>query len=144
MLISDILRRKQEAGVWTIPADATVRELLAELAEHHIGAMVVLDGSQGPVTGIVSERDVVRRLHTDGTDVLDQEVARIMTRDVVTCTPDDAVDAVAALMTERRIRHLPVIDGETLTGVVSIGDVVSSRIHELEQDRSALEQYITG
>jgi CBS domain-containing protein len=145
MQISDILRYKEQHGsseVWTIPPDATVRELLAELAEHHIGAVVVTDGDA--VSGIVSERDVVRRLHTDGVDVLDSEVADLMTTDVVHSSPSDPVDRVAELMTERRIRHLPVVEDGRVIGVISIGDVVYSRIRELEHDRSQLEQYITG
>lgn len=144
MHISDILRRKTDNRVWTIVPDATVRELLAQLAEHHIGALVVAEGDGATIAGIVSERDVVRALHTRGTDVLDGSVEAIMTRDVVNCAPADAVDKVAVLMTDRRIRHLPVLDGGALVGVVSIGDVVSNRIHELQQDRDQLEQYITG
>ena len=143
MQISDILRHKQDNHVWTIAPDASVRDLLSQLAEHHIGALIV-SGAGGQVVGIVSERDVVRRLHAEGVAVLDSTVDQIMTRDVVHCAPGDAVPAVAALMTERRIRHLPVLDGDRLVGVVSIGDVVSSRIRELQQDRDQLEQYITG
>lgn len=143
MRISDILRFKQESGagqVWTIVPDATVRELLAALAEHHIGALVVADGDE--VVGIVSERDIVRMLHREGDTVLDAEVRELMTREVVSAGPADAVDAVATLMTERRIRHLPVLEEGRLVGVVSIGDVVSSRMRELEHDREQLEQYI--
>jgi CBS domain-containing protein len=144
--ISDILRHKQDNHVWTIAADATVEQLLAQLAEHHIGALIVSTGGavDGPLVGIVSERDVVRQLHHRGADVLTVAVEQIMTRDVVHCAPSDAVDAVATLMTERRIRHLPVLDGADLVGVVSIGDVVSSRMRELQKDRDQLEQYITG
>jgi CBS domain-containing protein len=140
--ISDILRHKQDNHVWTISPGATVEELLAQLAEHHIGAMIVTTGDD--VVGIVSERDIVRRLHSQGTDVLTDAVEHIMTREVVHCTPSDVVDKVATLMTERRIRHLPVLDSGTLIGVVSIGDVVSSRMRELQKDRDQLEQYITG
>jgi CBS domain-containing protein len=141
--ISDILRHKQDNHVWTIAADATVRDLLRQLAEHHIGALIVSE-TDGQLAGIVSERDVVRRLHVDGDQVLDGTVDQIMTRDVVHASPGDAVDEVASLMTERRVRHLPVLDGERLVGVVSIGDVVSSRIRELQQDRDQLQHYITG
>jgi CBS domain-containing protein len=144
MQISDILRHKPDSHVWTIAPDATVRELLAQLAEHHIGALVVSTGGGDTVSGIVSERDVVRALHTRGSDVLDGSVEAIMTSDVVHCAPADGVDRVAALMTERRIRHLPVLDDGIVIGVVSIGDVVSSRIRELQQDRDQLERYVTG
>jgi len=140
--ISDILRHKQDNHVWTIAADATVSQLLEQLADHHVGALIV--GTGGSVEGIVSERDVVRQLHNRGADLLAVTVDQIMTRDVVHCAPADAVDSVATLMTERRIRHLPVLDGDRLVGVVSIGDVVSSRIRELQQDRDQLERYVTG
>lgn len=143
MQISDILRHKQDNHVWTIAPDASIRDLLSQLAEHHIGALIV-SGADGTVAGIVSERDIVRRLHSDGDAVLDGTVEQIMTRDVVPCAPGDGVPEVAALMTARRIRHLPVLDRGRLVGVVSIGDVVSSRIRELQHDRDQLEQYITG
>jgi len=145
MRISDLLRHKDANGtgeVWTLPPDATVRELLAALAEHHIGAMVVTDGDA--LRGIVSERDIVRRLHTDGDTVLTLTIDELMTTDVVHGTPEATVDDVATLMTERRIRHLPVLDHDRLVGVVSIGDVVSSRMRELEHDREQLQNYISG
>jgi CBS domain-containing protein len=141
--IADILRHKQDNHVWTIGSDASVRDLLSQLAEHHIGAMIV-SGPGAELTGIVSERDVVRRLDAEGDGILDGTVEAIMTREVVHCAPGDAVTQVGTLMTDRRIRHLPVLDGTELVGVVSIGDVVSSRIRELQQDRDQLEQYITG
>jgi CBS domain-containing protein len=141
--ISDILRHKQDNHVWTIAPTASVRDLLQELADHHIGALIVSESGE-QVDGIVSERDVVRQLHAHGEDVLAGSVAQLMTRDVVHCAPADPVDEVASLMTQRRIRHLPVLDDGRLVGVVSIGDVVSSRIRELQKDRDQLEQYITG
>lgn len=147
MRIADILRRKG-ASVVTIPADGTVRELLARLADHDIGALVVVDGDPaggtGSVVGIVTERDVVRRLNQDGDTLLDTEVGEIMTTDVLTSRPDDDLDTIAHKMTERRVRHLPVVDGDRLAGLVSIGDVVKSRIEQLEHDRGALEHYIAG
>jgi CBS domain-containing protein len=147
MRIADILRRKGTTVV-TIPADGTVRELLATLADHDIGALVVVDGDpatgSGSVLGIVTERDVVRRLNQDGDTLLDTKVGEIMTTDLITSRPDDDLDRIAAMMTERRVRHLPVMDGDRLTGLVSIGDVVKSRIEQLEHDRGALEHYIAG
>lgn len=144
MRISDILRSKSGNGasVVSIAPDATVAELVAQLAEHGIGALIVTEGAE--VVGIVSERDVVRRLSTDGGAVLEAQVRSLMTSPVVTCAPTDQVDAIAEIMTERRFRHLPVVDGGQLVGVVSIGDVVKNRIRELEKDRSQLEQYVTG
>jgi CBS domain-containing protein len=140
--ISDILRHKQDNHVWTIAPYATINELLAALSEHHIGAMIVTESDS--VDGIVSERDVVRQLHVRGPELLGLPVEMIMTRDVLTCEPTAAIDEVASLMTERRIRHLPVLKDGKLIGVVSIGDVVSSRIRELQQDRDQLERYVTG
>jgi CBS domain-containing protein len=145
MKISDILRHKADTSgskVVSIPPTGAVTELLAQLAEHNIGALVVIDGDS--VAGIVSERDVVRRLNERGAAILDSTVADMMTSTVVSCSSHDSVDSVAATMTERRIRHMPVIDDGKLTGIVTIGDVVLSRTRQLEQDRSQLEQYITG
>ncbi len=145
MLISDILRHKsasKAAAVVTIAPTETIAALLAVLAEHRIGAVVAVDGDT--IAGIVSERDVVRRLHQRGADVLEATVNDIMTSPVVTCAPDDSVNGVATLMTDRRFRHMPVLDHDRLVGIVSIGDVVSSRMRGLEQDREHLEQYITG
>ena len=141
MKISDILRVKG-ADVLTTPGDATVRELIATLVENDIGALVVVDGEE--VLGIVSERDVVRRLHEWGDTLLESEVSQIMTAEIVSCTPDDDVDRIAETMTERRVRHMPVLGEDKLVGLVSIGDVVKSRIAQLEVDRGQLEQYITG
>jgi CBS domain-containing protein len=141
MKISDILRHKG-ATVLTISAADAMTDLLSMLSEHRVGALVVLDGSA--VAGIVSERDVVRRLAERGAAVLEATVGDIMTTDVVSCGPQDSIDSVAETMTERRIRHMPVISDGELVGIVSIGDVVLSRIRQLEQDRGQLEQYITG
>jgi CBS domain-containing protein len=141
MKISDILRYKG-ANVVTIAPTGTVTALLAELAEHRVGALVVADGKR--VAGIVSERDVVRALATRGAAALDAAVSDIMTTDLVTCDATDDVDEVATTMTERRIRHIPVMTDGSLAGIVSIGDVVSSRMRQLEQERTQLEQYITG
>jgi CBS domain-containing protein len=145
MKISDILRHKADTSgstVVTIAPTGAVTELLAQLAEHNIGALVVVE--RGEVVGIVSERDVVRRLNERGASMLAAAVADIMTSTVVSCSSADSVDSVAATMTERRIRHMPVIDDGELTGIVTIGDVVLSRTRQLEQDRSQLEHYITG
>lgn len=140
MRIADVLRNKG-AAVVTINPDATVGELLAGLAEQNIGAMVVV-GAEG-VVGIVSERDVVRQLHTYGASVLSRPVAKIMSTTVATCTKSDAVDKISVLMTENRVRHVPVLDGKKLIGIVSIGDVVKSRMGELEAEQQQLQSYIT-
>jgi CBS domain-containing protein len=139
MRISDVLRQKGTA-VATIAPDATVRQLLTTLREHNIGATVVTDGDA--VVGIVSERDIVRKLDERGAELLGARVSEIMTRDVLTCAPEDTVDSLAETMTERRIRHMPVLDHGRLAGIVSIGDVVKSHIRQLETDREQLESYI--
>jgi CBS domain-containing protein len=139
MRISDVLRGKG-SSVATVDPGLSVGGTVAELARHNVGALVVMDG--GRVAGIVSERDVVRQLHTRGAALLDAPVSEIMTRTVVTCLPTDSVDSLAATMTERRIRHMPVVEDGELVGIVSIGDVVKSRIGELESDRDQLESYI--
>ena len=140
MRIVDVLRNKG-AAVVTVNADATVGELLAGLAENNIGAMVVM-GAEG-VAGIVSERDVVRQLHAHGASVLSQPVSKIMTTRLATCSKSDSVDGVSMLMTENRVRHVPVLDGKTLIGIVSIGDVVKTRMQELEAEQRQLHSYIT-
>ncbi|MCX2953399.1 CBS domain-containing protein [Lentzea sp. NEAU-D7] len=139
MRIADVLRTKGSA-VATIDPDVPVSELLRALAEHNIGAIVVV-GSSG-VAGIVSERDVVRRLHEVGADLLSSPVSAIMTADVFTCSPSDTVDSLTVVMTERRFRHVPVLSDGQLVGIVSIGDVVKSRIGQLEQSQDQLQAYI--
>jgi len=141
MRVNEVLRRKG-GSVVTIAPDRTVRELLALLAEHQIGAVVV-SGDGASVDGIVSERDVVRRLDADGDGILDGAVSAIMTPEVQTCGPRDQVDELMAVMTESRIRHLPVLVDGRLTGIVSIGDVVKHRIAEIQDERDQLTAYIT-
>ena len=141
MKISDVLRDKGTEVV-TISPDATVRELLAMLAEHNVGALVV-SGDGTSVAGIVSERDVVRGLNSDP-DVLAAPVQSIMTAEVHTCDTGAHIDDLMRLMTERRIRHVPVLSGDALHGIVSIGDIVKSRIAELEFDRDQLSNYIAS
>ena len=140
MRIADVLRNKGSA-VATISPDTTVTELLAGLAEHNIGAMVVV-GPDG-VQGIVSERDVVRKLNELGAGVLALPVSQIMTSVVVTCAPGDSVDLLSALMTNNRVRHVPVITEGDLAGIVSIGDVVKTRMEELQAEQQQLQAYIT-
>ncbi|HEY3688251.1 MAG TPA: CBS domain-containing protein [Streptosporangiaceae bacterium] len=143
MRISEILRNKGKF-VATIGPEATVRELLALLAEHNIGAVVVSEDDGATIGGIVSERDVVRRLHDRGDAVLDATVASIMTTDVRTCGVDDSSDDLRPVMIDYRIRHLPVVNENRLVGIVSIGDVVKAAISELEAEREHLVSYIEG
>ncbi len=140
MRIADVVKHKG-SDVVTVRPDATVAELVGMLCEHRIGALVVsTDGST--VEGIVSERDVVRDLQAMGGAVLESPVSAIMTADVITCRPDDHVESLAELMTERRIRHVPVVVDDTLRAIVSIGDVVKSRIDALQSERDQLRDYI--
>ena len=140
MRIRDVLTSKSDDAVVTIGPDATVRELLGLLAEHNVGAVVVSSDGEA-VDGIVSERDIVRRL-ADSDAVLDGAVSAIMTSDVQTCEPDVPVDDLRRLMTERRIRHVPVVTNGKLTGIISIGDVVKSSIGQLEFERDQLDSYL--
>jgi len=138
--ISGILDRKGSTVITAAPS-ISVTEFLQLLAQHAIGAIVVV--SDGRPVGIISERDVVLRLAEVGPAALDQPIAELMTSELVTCTAEDALEDTAMLMTERRIRHLPVLAGEQLAGIVSIGDVVAARLRELEQTQAQLESYIT-
>ncbi|CAN5840418.1 CBS domain-containing protein [soil metagenome] len=140
MRIADVLRNKG-AAVATVSPDATVNDLVAGLAEHNIGAMVVI-GADG-LQGIVSERDVVRQLFEHGADILDGPVSAIMTTLVATCGIEDTVDHLTALMTQNRVRHIPVVEGGQLVGIVSIGDVVKTRMEELTLEQEQLQAYIT-
>ena len=140
MRIADILRTKG-AAVATVTETTTVTGLLAELVIHNIGAMVVV-GPDG-VVGIVSERDVVRKLHDHGPELLRSSVADIMSTILVTCTPEDQIDDLSALMTNNRVRHVPVMQGDRLVGIVSIGDVVKHRMEQLQSEQEHLQAYIT-
>jgi CBS domain-containing protein len=140
MKIREVIAGKAIQDVVTISPDATVRELLALLAQHNIGAAVV-SGDGASVDGIVSERDVVRRL--DGNDAaLGDTVAQIMTTDVQTCEPTSSLDEVRSTMTQGRFRHLPVVEDGRLVGVVSIGDIVKAHIDQVEFERDQLDSYV--
>jgi CBS domain-containing protein len=140
MRIADILKSKPDATVITIGPDAGVRELLALLAEHNVGALIVsADGES--LDGIVSERDVVRHLHHDGT-VVNNTVRAIMTELVETTEPAASLDDLMEVMTRRRIRHVPVVEDGKLVGIVSIGDAVKHKMSQLEFERDQLDSYV--
>lgn len=141
MKLEHLLANKGNA-VETIRPDATVAELVAKLAEFNIGALVVSEDGR-TVVGIASERDVVRHLVTSGGAILEQPVATLMTP-MVTCAPPSATTAdLMGMMTESRVRHVPVLDAdEVMVGIVSIGDVVKSRLGELQDERDALVEYV--
>ena len=140
MRISEVVAGKASQDIVTIKPEATVRELVALLAEHNIGAAVV-SGDGSSVSGIVSERDVVRQLN--GNDqALSASVADIMTTNVRTCEPTSSLDEVRRVMTDGRFRHLPVVEDGRLVGVVSIGDIVKAHIAEVEFERDQLDSYV--
>ncbi|RNL65299.1 CBS domain-containing protein [Nocardioides marmoriginsengisoli] len=140
MRISEVVAGKASQVIVTITPDATVRELVALLAQHNIGAAVVSsDGTT--VAGIVSERDIVRRLTGDD-GALSATVSEIMTADVRTCEPGSSLDEVRTIMTDGRFRHLPVVEDGRLVGVVSIGDIVKNHIDQVEFERDQLDSYV--
>jgi CBS domain-containing protein len=143
MNVQSILSAKGSA-VATIAASATLGDATASLRDHGVGALVVSSGGGG-IDGIVSERDVVRALAAHGGGTLGRSVSSAMSTDVVTCRLGDTVDELMAMMTARRIRHLPVVDDHGgLAGIVSIGDVVKHRLGELENENQQLFDYIQG
>lgn len=141
--VSAILSRKGN-DVVTITGDTIVSEALRVLSEHNVGALVVCDSAEA-IVGIVSERDIVRWLARSGAEALQMPVEEVMTAEVLTCTPDATADEVMQTMTVRRARHLPVVDDHgRLVGIVSIGDVVKSRIDDLQTQTQSMEAYISG
>lgn len=142
MRISSLLARKG-SSVATISRDATIGEVVSQLGSKGIGALVVSEDGDH-IEGIVSERDVVRGLAASGAALLDDRVSSIMTEEVYSCGPEDDTESLMSIMTERRIRHVPIVEDERICGIVSIGDVVKSRIDELEKDRRELVDYINA
>ena len=143
MLVSQILKLKAESGVMTIAPDATVAKAVEMLASQRIGAVVVSpDGKT--VVGILSERDVVRELFKRGAGVMADRVDSLMTGNPVSCKRDETADQILTKMTDGRFRHLPVVEGGEMVGLISIGDVVKARLVQLEGEKSALEGMIKG
>ena len=142
MTVATILKRKGSRVV-TVRPDTTVAAIAETLVRERIGAAVVAD-SEGGIAGIVSERDIVVGLARRGAAVLEERAETIMTKKVVTCTPEQRVDELMATMTEGRFRHLPVVAQGRLAGIVSIGDVVKSRLEALEAEAGALRSYIAS
>jgi CBS domain-containing protein len=142
MHVKEILAHKGPAVV-TIGPGAVVADVVASLAQHRIGALVVTsDGRR--IEGIVSERDVVKALNAYGTDLLQMAVREIMTADVHTCVPADEVRSLARTMTDKRFRHMPVVIDGALSGIVTIGDIVKGRVDELETEHEQLMDYISS
>ncbi len=142
MTVKRILDEKGRKVV-TIAPEMAVREAAALLAEHRIGAIVVLDDRQA-ITGLLAERDVVAAIARYGAECLDRTVAEVMCRDVHTCTEDMEIEAVMEIMNSRRARHLPVARNGRLVGIVSIGDAVRSHIRAIEHETREIKAYIAG
>ena len=140
MSVTVILSRKGN-DIVTLSPDATLGDAVASLARNRIGAIVVTNGDMG-VEGIISERDVVRLIGERGVDVLAEPLAGLMTKAVVTCAPDDTVPQIMERMTRGRFRHVPVVQGGKLVGIISIGDVVKYRVEEMERESAQLRDYI--
>jgi CBS domain-containing protein len=142
MLVADILRSKGNR-VATIAGSATVESAARRLSEERIGALVVQEAG-GRIVGVLSERDIVEGMARYGGTILSTDVSAVMRRDVPTCSPGDSVLKVMATMTDRRVRHLPVVEDGELRGIVSVGDAVKHRIDEIEAEAKALHEYIRG
>ena len=142
MQIAQLLESKG-SFVATVRPDATVTDVVKELTDRSIGALVVTDEGDS-IAGIVTERDVVASIARFSAAILDEPVRKIMSTEVHTCSSEDAVESLMATMTDQRIRHIPVVDGGRLSGIVSIGDLVKARMDELERDRDALEHFISA
>ncbi|MEZ5668315.1 MAG: CBS domain-containing protein [Alphaproteobacteria bacterium] len=140
MLVASILKAKGD-NVFTAPPETTIGQALDILRRERIGVLVVT-GRHGAVSGILSERDIVHAMAEADGDLRTRPIADYMTRDVICCTPNQSLEELMREMTDRRIRHLPVIDGRRLAGIVSIGDVVKYRLGELQAERDALQDYI--
>lgn len=143
MIVRQILNSKGGGDVVTIGSGVSVTDAVTMLSEKKIGAVVVSDDGAVPA-GILSERDIVREIGRRGTSCLDNSVSDMMTRELVSCTADESADQVLAKMTEGRFRHMPVMDGEKMIGLISIGDVVKARLAELSMEKDALEGMIKG
>lgn len=140
MSVEKILADKGR-NVVTIGPDGTLAEAARTLHEHRIGAVVVVDGGEA-VLGIISERDLVNAVAEWGAVALNGPVSARMTRNVITCGPGAGIDEIMGLMTARKFRHVPIVDGGRLTGIISIGDVVKHRLAEVEAEHAAMRDYI--
>lgn len=142
MKIEHILRDKGSA-IFSLGLDATLEDACRELENRRVGALVALD-EQGGIAGVLSERDIVRNAARAGCSALSLTVKECMTRSVVTISPEASLDDALSRMTDRRIRHLPVVQNGKLLGVISIGDLVKAKIEEAQAESAALKEYIAG
>ncbi len=142
MKLAELLQGKS-GEIHKIGVDQSIAEAATQLTQRTIGALLVEDAA-GKIVGILSERDIVRGMGPHGADLHDVAVSELMTRDVIRCSPEDTVNKAMAMMTDRRIRHLPVYDGDALVGFLSIGDLVKCRIMEVQAEAEAMRQYIAS
>ena len=143
MQVHQVLRAKGDSEVVTVQPDISVAEAIQMLSSRRIGAVIVSTDGKVPM-GILSERDVVRELGRRGTSCLEGKVSEMMTQKIVTCEPGDSAHDIVSQMTEGRFRHMPVMDGEQMIGLISIGDVVKARLSELSMERDALQDMVMG
>jgi CBS domain-containing protein len=139
--VSSILHQKTSA-LWSVAAHATVFDAIKLMAEKNIGALLVMSG--GKLTGVFTERDYTRRIALEGKSSRDTQVWEIMPKEIISATPDDSVEDCMKLMTEKRVRHLPVLEGKNVVGIISIGDLVNWIISAQNFAIEQMEQYIAG
>jgi CBS domain-containing protein len=142
MILSNVLRQKSN-DIFKIKSTASIADAAVALTDKKIGALLVEDDA-GKITGIISERDIVGGMGPHGADLHDVPVSELMTTRLIKCAPSDTVLEAMAMMTDRRIRHLPVFDGDDLVGVISVGDLVKYRISEVQAEAEAMRQYIAS
>ena len=142
MLLKEILSNKG-TKVWSVKANQTVREALEVLVNQKIGALLVFD-EKGEIAGIISERDIMRECYHDSGGWQSAPVNKVMTKNIVIGTPDDPVDYIMGIMTHNRVRHIPVLEGKKLQGIISIGDVVKAQLKDSEYENRYLKEYLYG
>lgn len=143
MNVRSILDQKPSSEVYTIGPEETVQQAIGRLVQHNVGSLVVVEESEGPV-GIITERDILRCCANEPEKMATTRVNEVMSSDLIVGEPDDGIDYVMGIMTKNRIRHLPIVKGRELRGMVSIGDVVEIQLHETKYENRHLRDYITG
>lgn len=143
MLIQQILDSKPQTGVMTISKDVSIKDAIADLSAHKIGALVVSEDGK-KVDGIISERDIIREVGKRGVGCVSEKVEKFMTSDIVSCSKGDTAEDALQSMTDGRFRHLPVVENGEMIGLISIGDVVKARLAEVESEKSAMVDMIRG
>lgn len=144
MLVQQVLKSKAAGGVFTVPSETSVGDAAKVLAEKRIGSVVVSDDGGETAAGILSERDIVRELARSGGGCLSRTVGDYMTRDLETCGVGDSIESVLGRMSERRFRHMPVVEDDKLVGLISIGDLVKTQLSLLAMEKDALQGMIMG